>query len=266
MNPDKACKLILSYPASFVRRAVTAALDFIYPPQCAACDNRCSEGAFLCARCRETLSNTGKSWPSEGVPSGSHAVNSAGTRSTELDFPYLHGKCEIDSIYSGWDASSTLVMLIHRMKYSHAPGTARFLGMRMAEQIRPEVSVWRDATVIPVPLHPVRRRERGHNQSLCLARGLVDRLPVKLMSRGLKRRKQTVSQTRLSAGERQRNVADVFEWSPRVECPEKILLFDDVVTTGATVNACARILKQAGAGCVTVLCCLRPELRNENML
>jgi ComF family protein len=105
-----------------------------------------------------------------------------------------------------------------------------------------------------VPLYPVRERKRGFNQARVLAAGLARRLRLRLMPPCLERLRNTESQTGLSRGQRRTNVKGAFrplraEWvQGRV-----LLLVDDVMTTGATVSECARVLKQAGAAGVHVL-------------
>ena len=105
--------------------------------------------------------------------------------------------------------------------------------------------------IIPVPLFGIRERERGFNQSLLIARGLFNSAGPSVESRWLIRKKSTRSQTEMGRDERKKNVHQAFE----VQMPDKILgkrilLVDDVVTTGATLNECAAELKKAGAKAV----------------
>ena len=105
-----------------------------------------------------------------------------------------------------------------------------------------------------VPLYPQRERERGYNQSALLGERLARRIGIPFRGRLLWRRRATASQTRLTAAQRVHNVRGVFSvpW-PRPVRGARILLVDDVMTTGATVNECARALKGAGAAAVMVL-------------
>lgn len=106
-----------------------------------------------------------------------------------------------------------------------------------------------------VPLHPVKQRMRGYNQSLLLARKLSKRMGKPLLGVGnLRRVRPTSSQTRLTARQRITNVADAFKIkSPREFAGKALLLVDDVLTTGATVSVCARELQLAGAASVDVV-------------
>jgi competence protein ComFC len=105
-----------------------------------------------------------------------------------------------------------------------------------------------------VPLYPRRERERGFNQSALLAGSLASRIGIPFQERLLWRLKPTSTQTRLTAAQRLHNVRGVFSvpW-PRRAGGARIVLVDDVMTTGATVSECARTLKAAGAAAVMVL-------------
>jgi ComF family protein len=108
--------------------------------------------------------------------------------------------------------------------------------------------------LVPVPLHPRRRRERGYNQSELLARELSIRTGLELAARALVRRVDTLPQAGLSAAGRRRNVAGAFAVRKRTKVSGRVVvLMDDVMTTGATALACARILKDAGAAEVRLL-------------
>lgn len=108
--------------------------------------------------------------------------------------------------------------------------------------------------ITPVPLYTRRRRERGYNQSALLASRLSRRVGIPFRDGLLRRNRSTVSQTRLTAAQRLHNVRGVFSvpW-PRRARGARIVLVDDVMTTGATVNECARMLRAAGAAAVMVL-------------
>ena len=113
----------------------------------------------------------------------------------------------------------------------------------------------REATVVTgVPLYPKRQRERGYNQASLLAARLAQRIGIPFQDGLLGRRRATETQTHLTAAQRVHNVRGVFSvpWAHRVH-GARIVLVDDVMTTGATVNECARALQAAGAASVMVL-------------
>lgn len=111
----------------------------------------------------------------------------------------------------------------------------------------------REATaVVPVPMHWARRRLREYNQAALLARALAKRTGIPYRGRWLARRRATPTQTRLTARERAKNVAGAFAARRRLD-GERVVLVDDVMTTGATLDACAKVLKGAGAAWVGAL-------------
>lgn len=145
------------------------------------------------------------------------------------------------------------------------------LGVRLGEllaipwDLLPQVSEARSPRIVPVPLHPSRRRERGFNQSDLLARGLVRALRRRgglavpqIAKACLRRKRATPPQTGLSLARRRENLRGAFEVANPEEVRERcIVLVDDVMTTGATLSACARALKRAGAAKVLGLAVAR---------
>jgi ComF family protein len=138
---------------------------------------------------------------------------------------------------------------------------ARFLGLTAGEAIAGDES-FRSRThqwMVPVPLHKVRLRERGYNQSAWICEGLSEATGVPVLKKGLFRKKYTQTQTGKSGEERRKNVRNAFE----IKAPERIrgksvLLVDDVSTTGSTINSCAGILKNGGAEAVFGVALARP--------
>ena len=104
--------------------------------------------------------------------------------------------------------------------------------------------------LVPVPLHPTRLRERGYNQSLCIAQGLAQALEKPLICDAVKRSRATQQQARLDGEGRLENVRGAFEACGGLPSEALIGLVDDVSTTGATIGACGRALKDGGAGSV----------------
>ncbi len=129
---------------------------------------------------------------------------------------------------------------------------------RLAEALVAEPAVHRLAegrpVLVPIPLHPRRKVERGYNQSELLARAVGRRLALEVATGVLVRRKDTRAQTGLSAAERRKNVSGAFAVRRRgLLTLHPVILVDDVLTTGATARACAQALRQAGAPEVRLL-------------
>jgi ComF family protein len=106
--------------------------------------------------------------------------------------------------------------------------------------------------ILPVPLHRSRLRQRGYNQALELARPLAKAMGIAMRHDLLQRQRATAAQTELDAVTRRRNVRGAFSVQPGVTLPPHVALLDDVMTTGATLAECARVLKRAGARRVDV--------------
>ncbi|NOX38284.1 MAG: ComF family protein [Calditrichaeota bacterium] len=139
--------------------------------------------------------------------------------------------------------------LIHSVKYDHRPRLGAQIGEWVARQlvVNDAIHIPEPALLVAVPLHSVRVKERGYNQSECIARGISRILQLPWRSDLLKRIRYTRSQTRLNRSQRRQNVANAFTLSsPDLNAFRSVVLVDDLVTTGATMNECARTLKQAG--------------------
>jgi ComF family protein len=143
---------------------------------------------------------------------------------------------------------------IRALKYNHSIWVVPDLTELLLACVRAEYSNIEFDWVTSVPLFPTRRRERGFNQSALLGAGLARRLKVPFREGILRRVRPTVSQTGLTASQRAANVGGAFRVGLFARpAGRRILLVDDVMTTGATVDACARVLKKSGAVSVHVI-------------
>lgn len=143
--------------------------------------------------------------------------------------------------------------LIHRFKYDKRVHLARPLGLLAAGQLVPFARLTATDLIIPVPLHIKRLRQRGFNQAVLLGNVLAREWRIPLCRRNLRRIRWTEPQIGLSATERVSNVRGAFAVrDPALVRGKRVLLIDDVYTTGSTVAECARVLKQAGAQAVSV--------------
>ena len=139
-------------------------------------------------------------------------------------------------------------VLITRFKFHGKLPLAATLATLIAEHVQSDP---RPDVIVPVPLHPIRVRERGFNQSLELARVLSRQLAVPLSKRALTRTRHTQPQTNLDLRRRRRNLVGAFR-AVAQDLPTHVALVDDVMTTGATAEAAATELKRAGAISVSV--------------
>lgn len=214
-----------------------AVLDLLFPPSCIVCN---ADGAWICQACRSQIAyipvtNQGRI---EGKPLG------------------RHDQAAVDGFYAVSYHDGVLREAIHQFKYEGVRALASPLSALLAD-FYSEHALFADM-LIPVPLHPRRQRERGYNQSNLLAQALGQIIHLPVNANILQRVKYTLPQVGLNAEERQENVIDAFRC---VQAPnvEHVMLIDDVCTTGATLSACALVLKEQGARHVWALTLARPR-------
>ena len=156
-----------------------------------------------------------------------------------------------------------LRQLIHLLKYAGMEPLAKPLGRRLASLLADAGPV---DLIVPVPLHWWRRWRRGFNQSELLAAEVSRFTGTPLGARVLRRRRNTASQTGLTSHQRRLNVRGAFVVrQPEAVAGKTIVLVDDVITTGATVGACTRALRRAGAARVLVLSLARARRRYQDL-
>ncbi|NPA92673.1 MAG: ComF family protein [Chloroflexi bacterium] len=149
---------------------------------------------------------------------------------------------------------------VHRLKYRRDWALADVLAVQLLAVVK--AHGWEVDAVVPVPLSAARHRERGYNQAALLAFPVALGLGVPYRPHGLRRVRETRSQVGLSRAERWANMQGAFAALPQQWHGQTILLIDDVMTTGATMHAAAKALKEAGARRVFALTVARAVLRS----
>ncbi|MBQ5699633.1 MAG: ComF family protein [Lachnospiraceae bacterium] len=133
-----------------------------------------------------------------------------------------------------------------QIKYHNKREYLDFYGAALAVRFEREIRKMKVDAIVPVPVHPSRRRKRGFNQAEVLAKILGERLGIPVKSELLKRTKKTLPQKELTVGERLKNLSGAF-WAGEIPSDiRRVLLVDDIYTTGSTVEACTRVLKASG--------------------
>lgn len=221
---------------------IESLLDLFFPPVCPLCEEAIADGP-LCPKCLSGFSKqkidapycTVCGIPFLNAPGPLHACGECG----KTPRPFKEARSAL--VYAeGVDSA------VKAFKYGGSTILAGSLGHFMHGALSlfsaaPEV-------IVPVPLHKKRLRKRGFNQSLLLARELNRKLSIELDYLSLRRVRDTEQQTRLAHAEREKNVAGAFEVSDKNRFRDRrVLLVDDVFTTGATILECSRVLKRAGA-------------------
>lgn len=227
-------------------------LDLLFPPRCPACDALTAE-LGLCHRCALSLYPLGAACPVCALPARA---------------PVVCARCRLwpppwQTVRAPWRYGGELAAAIRRFKWGARGRAGRpELARPLAQLLVPALGGVEPDVVVPVPLHPSRLAERGFAQALVLAshaRALA-RLQAPLAHDLLVRERATAEQAGLARAARIANVAGAFAVTEAGRVRGRhILLVDDVVTTGATAAACARVLRRAGARAVTVAALARAE-------
>jgi len=145
-----------------------------------------------------------------------------------------------------FETDKTLQSVIHALKYQKKFKLGMFLGEILSEGIK--TRNWQFNLIVPVPIHPLKKVERGYNQSDYIVKGLSKSLKIPYSTKLIKRTRHTESQTKLKMKERAQNVADAFDVrNTKKIIGKNILLVDDIITTGATIQECGRALVNGGA-------------------
>ncbi len=145
--------------------------------------------------------------------------------------------------------------LIHNLKYNGRPEVGHILGNLVGEKLKASEFYKSIDYIVPVPLHPKKERIRGYNQSLCIAEGISETLGVPIFQNQLIRKKITETQTRKSRFIRYENMLSVFDvFEPEQLQHKHVLLVDDVITTGATLEACGNALIKSGVEKLSIAC------------
>jgi ComF family protein len=209
----------------------------LYPTHCVLCGDKGSRGLDVCADCFAELP-----WNRHPCP------RCAAPLPPDIDTP-LCGNC-IKALPAWDEAKSPLTYaypldkLIQRFKFDGDLATGRLLGELLAEYLvagggdKPDF-------IIPVPLHPSRLKERGFNQAMELARPVGKRLEIPVRLDVCERVRATEVQSKLDAAERKKNLKDAFAVKKSVD-GKHVAILDDVITTGTTVDALTKALKEAG--------------------
>ena len=245
-NPSSAATAL----ALSVKAWLNAAAAWVYPEVCQLCGQaRATPGeCFLCADCRAQVRFIEPPFCARcGMPFAGEITNPfecANCR--DLDWPFISARSAVV-------ARGKVLDVIHRYKYHRALWFEPFLADLLIGRAEPELRREHWDWLVPVPLHPARQREREFNQAERLAARLSAATNIPLNTNWLRRVQPTRTQTLLSREDRLANVRRAFalQGAPALE-GRRIVLVDDVFTTGATTGACARVLRAAGAGDVCV--------------
>jgi ComF family protein len=222
-------------------------IGFVLPPSCLSCDEPMSaQEKFLCIKCFQKLEKYEDThpWKEEMISRG----------------------VITNSLSAFWFREGTPIQpLLHAMKYQRMKSVGILLGAELGKRIVSLSGIEFDY-VIPVPLHKAKFRDRTYNQSEYIARGVSKEIGAMAFSKGIIRTRFTPTQTKLNKQERRENVMDAFAGNPKYSASvtgKNIIIVDDVITTGATILECAKVLREAGAREIWVCSAAYAELKSD---
>ncbi|MFN5422419.1 MAG: ComF family protein [bacterium] len=221
------------------REMVESIIHLFYPSICFGCDNEIiAEDELLCLSCIQSLPYTSF----ERIPDNPVAK-------------LFWGRCKVTTAFSVFYfiEKTPLQKIIHQIKYKNEKELGVYMGRLMGNKIKELENNIQFDMCIPMPLHPKKEKIRGYNQSTLLAKGIQDVTGIPTALNTLNRMVYTTTQTKKSRTDRWINVENAFHvYKPEIIKDKHILLVDDVITTGASIESCVHTLLSNGAAGVAV--------------
>jgi ComF family protein len=223
-----------------------AVASLFYPPVCASCPANVTSGEYLCPECEDKITRI--------VPPFCEKCSEpfSGAITNPFDCANCaHRRLYFDAAVSAFRSRGIVRKIILDFKYKrqihlrHLVASWLFAALEDHRLRRREFDL-----IVPVPLHPAKERDRGFNQAALLAGLLSERMSLP-MRPVLERIRHTTTQTAFDRAERMQNLHGAFRLRKNANVRQlRVLVIDDVLTTGSTLSACARVLRKAGAACI----------------
>lgn len=225
---------------------ITEVKDFLVPRFCTVCECHLNpDQKFICQNCESSL-----------------VLLDETQISAEFNRKFSN-KSLIDDYTSAYvfENDGNFQKLVHALKYDKKFKIGNLIGQKLGEIRKGKIESWKADLIIPVPLFNLKKIERGFNQVLYIAKGLKKSTNLPINSKIIKRTRNTISQTTLTLNEREENVRGAFRLKKiEVVKSKRIIILDDVITTGATVLEIARLLKDNHAEKVFALSTATPPI------
>ena len=222
-----------------LKRTGQALLDLLYPLRCPVCLGIPARGLLVCPECRRSLPYI----TTHRCPVCGKSVENPGNRCADCA-----GMRHIfDSGTAAFLYDDRMRGLMAELKYRGVRSLGGQLGVLAFDACRDTVLSWGITALVPVPIHPSRRRSRGYNQAMEIARAVGDRMGLPVLQDAVRRREKTAAMKTLGREARQKNLAEAFAAGTTPVSGEVILIIDDIYTTGATMDAVSSVLRRGGA-------------------
>jgi ComF family protein len=220
-----------------------AAVSLLYPPTCAICGASVGGGEYLCNVCEAKAARIIAPFCQKCSEPFEGSITSAFTCAN-----CAHRTLHFEAAVAAYRGRGVVRHIIHEFKYGRQIHLRHLVARWLCAALDDERLCGRQLDlIVPVPLHPTRQRERGFNQAALIAEALSEQtsIPIKPV---LERIRYTTTQTALDRSERMENLHNAFRLRKNADVRKlRVLLIDDVLTTGSTLSECARVLKENGA-------------------
>jgi competence protein ComFC len=230
-------------PALAIPKALHALASLFYPATCVVCAANVERSEYLCADCQRAAPRIAAPFCAKCSEPFAGAITQTFS-CANCEHRVLHFDCAV----AAYRSRGLVRKLVHEFKYARQ----RHLRYPVAGWLRqtlsdPRLHGRKFDVIVPVPLHPARERERGFNQAMLLAELLAPAITAPLRA-VLERTRYTTTQTAYDRAERMENLHGAFRLRKNKDVRDlRVLLIDDVLTTGSTLSECARVLRAAGA-------------------
>lgn len=222
--------------------------DILYPPRCPVCDKIIvPKGNYVCEGCEGSFKYIGNIYC---IVCGKPLRNeSADVCSGCLEKKHIFDECRGTFVYDDAMRKS-----IYRFKYHGRCEYSKYYGLEMVRVLKEKINQYNADAIIPVPMHIKKERQRGYNQAYLLAKEISYQTKIPILNNYIVRSRSTAIMRNLGAAQRENNLKKAFKISGDVVKLTNVIIVDDIYTTGATMDAMARCLKESGIRKVYGLC------------
>lgn len=223
-------------------------LRIVFPRTCPVCGKVLGiDKGFICKECKDTLVYVTQ-------PKCMKCGKQIRSETDEFCYDCKKKKHYFNSGVAAFSHVGTITDSIYKIKYNNKREYVDFFANELIDLYKNEILSWGCDALVPVPIHKKKRIARGYNQTECIAKVLSKNLKIPVCKNGLLRIKNTIAQKSLNDIERKNNIENAFIIGKDIVKYRKIILVDDIYTTGSTIDACSKTLRDAGIQEVYFVC------------